>query len=68
MSNDFIKETEESPNDQASVSEEQVTSAETAADDQQLSAEEDFGSILEKFEQDQTVFHSGKRPGWMGCP
>jgi small subunit ribosomal protein S1 len=66
MSNDVIKETEESPNNETSVSEEkeQVTSAETAADDnlsdQQLSAEEDFGSILEKFEQDQTTFHSGE--------
>lgn len=62
MSNDVIKETEESPNTQAPVSEEneQVTSAETAADDSQVSAEEDFGSILEKFEQDQTTFHSGE--------
>jgi small subunit ribosomal protein S1 len=62
MSNDVIKETEESPINESSVSEEkeQVTSAETAADDQQASNEEDFGSILEKFEQDQTVFHSGE--------
>jgi small subunit ribosomal protein S1 len=62
MSNDFIKETEESPKNEAPVSEEkeQVTSAETAADDAQVSAEEDFGSILEKFEQDQTTFHSGE--------
>jgi small subunit ribosomal protein S1 len=62
MSNDVIKETEESPENETSVSEEkeQVTSAETAADDQQVSAEEDFGSILEKFEQDQTTFHSGE--------
>jgi small subunit ribosomal protein S1 len=62
MSNDVIKETEESPNQQAPVSEEkeQVTSAETAADEQQASTEEDFGSILEKFEQDQITFHSGE--------
>jgi len=60
MSNDFIKETEESPNNETPVSEEQVTSAATAADEQQASAEEDFGSILEKFEQDQTTFHSGE--------
>ena len=60
MSNDFIKETEETPNNEASVSEEQVTSAETAADDSQIAAEEDFGSILEKFEQEQTTFHSGE--------
>jgi small subunit ribosomal protein S1 len=60
MSNDFIKETEETPKNEASVSEEQVTSAETAADEQQASNEEDFGSILEKFEQDQTTFHSGE--------
>lgn len=66
MSNDVIKETEESPTNETSVSEEkeQVASVETATDeslsDQQVSAEEDFGSILEKFEQDQTVFHSGE--------
>lgn len=62
MSNDVIKETEESPKNDAPVSEEneQVTSVETATDDSQSSAEEDFGSILEKFEQDQTTFHSGE--------
>ncbi len=66
MSNDVIKETEESPMGDAPVSEEieQVTSAEMAADesltDQPISADEDFGSILEKFEQDQTVFHTGE--------
>ena len=62
MSNDVIKETEESPEKDALVSEnkEQVTSVETAADDQQNAAEEDFGSILEKFEQDQIVFHTGE--------
>jgi len=59
---DFNKETEQSPMNDSSVSEEnkQVTSADTAADDQQISAEEDFGAILEKFEQDQTTFHSGE--------
>ncbi len=31
----------------------------SAATDQTASSEEDFGSILEKFEQEQTVFHSG---------
>ena len=60
MSNDFIKETEESPKNEAPVSEEQVTSVETAADDSQNTAEEDFGSILEKFEQEQTTYHSGE--------
>ncbi|MBS1796017.1 MAG: 30S ribosomal protein S1 [Acidobacteria bacterium] len=66
MSNDVIKETEESPVNENSVSEEKepVTSVETAADedfnDQQISADEDFGAILEKFEQDQTMFHSGE--------
>lgn len=59
---DFNKETEQSPMNDSSVSEEnkQVTSADTAADDQQVSAEEDFGAILEKFEQEQTTFHSGE--------
>jgi small subunit ribosomal protein S1 len=66
MSNDVIKETEETPTNESSVSQEkeQVASVETATDeslsDQQVSAEEDFGAILEKFEQDQTVFHSGE--------
>lgn len=66
MSSDVIKEAEESPTNETSVSQEneQVTSAETAADanlpDQQISADEDFGAILEKFEQDQTIFHSGE--------
>ncbi|MEP6902723.1 MAG: 30S ribosomal protein S1 [Actinomycetota bacterium] len=66
MSNDVIKETEESQTSEISVSEDQtqVTSAETAADEnlseQQTSADEDFGSILEKFEQDQTIFHTGE--------
>lgn len=59
---DVNKETEQSPMNDNSVSEEnkQVTSADTAADDQQVSMEEDFGAILEKFEQDQTTFHSGE--------
>jgi hypothetical protein len=30
------------------------------SDDTQSSKEEDFGSILEKFEQEQTVYHSGE--------
>ena len=62
MSNDVIKETEETPKNEALVSEEkeQVTSAETAADDSQASPEEDFGAILEKFEQEQTTYHSGE--------
>ena len=66
MSNDVIKETEETPTNESSVSQEkeQVASVETATDeslsDQPVSAEEDFGAILEKFEQDQTVFHSGE--------
>lgn len=66
MSNDVKNETEESPVNEASDFEknEPVTSADTAADegsiDQQLAGEEDFGAILEKFEQDQTTFHSGE--------
>lgn len=65
MSNDVIKETEESPVNETSVPEEnvQIASAETAADESfgdQLGAEMDFGAILEKFEQDQTTFHSGE--------
>ncbi len=66
MSNEVIKEAEENPADSTSVSvvETNTASVETAADETfaepQLSAEEDFGSILEKFEQDQVVVHPGE--------
>lgn len=66
MSNEAIKETEDNQVETSSVSEvETITaSAETAADETftepQMSAEEDFGSILEKFEQDQVVVHPGE--------
>jgi small subunit ribosomal protein S1 len=66
MSNEVKKEAEETPNEENSVSkvETQVASVETAADgsltEQQNSADEDFGKILEKFEQDQVVIHSGE--------
>ena len=44
----------------AAAADEQTTVAEESATvEQQTSQEEDFGSILEKFEQEQTIFHSG---------
>ena len=41
------------------AADEQTTVEEPAATEQTTSHEEDFGSILEKFEQEQTIFHSG---------
>ncbi len=65
MSNEDIKETEETPAETSPVSEVETTTAtaEIAAEDsfsEQVSTEEDFGSILEKFEQDQVVVHPGE--------
>ncbi|MBK8811597.1 MAG: 30S ribosomal protein S1 [Acidobacteria bacterium] len=66
MSNEAIKETEENAIERSSVSEVETNTAsvENAADETftepQMSAEEDFGSILEKFEQDQVVVHPGE--------
>jgi small subunit ribosomal protein S1 len=65
MSNEVINEAEESAETESSaVEEKQETSVETSADEtlteQQASNEEDFGAILEKFEQEQTTFHSGE--------
>ncbi len=66
MSNEVINEAEETAVETSSAPkvEETMASAETAADetstDNHMSAEEDFGSILEKFEQDQVVVHPGE--------
>ena len=74
MANEVNNEAVESANTETPVSEqantnesgapaaadEQTTAVETpAASEQTASPEEDFGSILEKFEQEQTIFHSG---------
>ena len=69
MTNEVINETEESAQTGNSASEQTntnesvetptvETSTATAAATQ-TSQEEDFGSILEKFEQEQTIFHNG---------
>ncbi len=72
MANEVNNEIEESANSETPASEqantneavvpaaadEQETGVETAAEPT-ASPEEDFGSILEKFEQEQTIFHSG---------
>jgi small subunit ribosomal protein S1 len=51
----------ESGNSSASAAQGQTTPGEqTATSETQTSNEEDFGSILEKFEQEQTVYHSGE--------
>lgn len=65
MSNEVTREAEDSPNHDASASEtnKQAASAEMAADEnvsEHGSGEEDFGAILEKFEQEQTTYHSGE--------
>ena len=75
MANEVNNETEETKNNESTVSEqantndsgaamtaatdEQTTAGETSTNEQAASQEEDFGSILEKFEQEQAVFHSG---------
>lgn len=72
MANEVNNETEETKQNESAVSEQvdtndsaattaesQTTADETAANEQAASQEEDFGSILEKFEQEQAVFHNG---------
>ncbi len=66
MANEVINGTEDSNEKGTSAVEETnkqavetlVTSDET--DDEQQNASEDFGAILEKFEQDQTIYYSGE--------
>ena len=65
MSNEVTKEAEEtvnnaSPANDAANSPAADTAAEDFNNDQTMPAEEDFGAILEKFEQEQTTFHSGE--------
>ena len=71
MANEVNNETEESvknetpvpeqsnTNDSVTTADEQTAVEEPAATEQTTSHEEDFGSILEKFEQEQTIFHNG---------
>lgn len=72
MANEVNNETEETKQNETPVSEqantidsvamatgEQANVSETPATEQTASPEEDFGSILEKFEQEQTIFHNG---------
>ena len=60
MSNEVIKETEETAAAAASVKEETQldNSVEVSTEDEQSSGEMDFGAILEQFEQEQTLFSS----------
>ena len=76
MTNEAINETEESKKNETSVTEEtknntaevqtpaqevQVAPAgQTDSDEEHSNGSEDFGSILEKFEQDQIIYHSGE--------
>ena len=77
MTNEVIKETEESKENETSVIEEtnnttadvetpaEETKADTPliatdSDEETSSGGEDFGAILEKFEQEQTIYHSGE--------
>ncbi len=63
MANEVIKETEVSnANDNSVVEETNKQATETVADtdDDNQNAGEDFGAILEKFEQDQTIYYSGE--------
>ena len=76
MANEVINETEETPKTKLLFQKKKnnVESAvETATEETfiktetKVSAEEDFGAILEKFEQDQTVFHSGESGRRQSC-
>ncbi len=70
MANEVINEIEESAEKDTSVVEETnnqttetpaaVVASETEADEEQQNSSEDFGAILEKFEQDQTIYYSGE--------
>lgn len=61
MSNEVIKETEETATAAASVKEEtKIDNSAEMADDEQSAGEMDFGAILEQFEQEQTMFSSGE--------
>lgn len=73
MTNEVINETEESAAE-TSVTEETnnqtapaaetdapaISVSETEIDEEQQNGNEDFGAILEKFEQDQTIYYSGE--------
>ncbi len=61
MSNEVIKETEETATAATSAKEEtQLSNSVEITDDEQGSGEMDFGAILEQFEQEQTLFSSGE--------
>lgn len=61
MSNEVIKDTEDTATAAASVKEEtKLDNSAEIADDEQNSSEMDFGAILEQFEQEQTMFSSGE--------
>lgn len=61
MSNEVIKETEETATAKTSVMDETaLDNSADMADDEQGSSEMDFGAILEQFEQEQTLFSSGE--------
>src|SRR3712207_1897650 len=63
MANEEINNTEETNENQSSVTGQTntgSTAADTGADDEQSSGEMDFGAILEQFEQEQTAFSSGE--------
>jgi small subunit ribosomal protein S1 len=51
---------EQAPEAPAPVAEQPAAAAENTAEDPQASTDIDFGAILEQFEQEQTVFHSGE--------
>ncbi len=75
MVNEVINNTEESTNIETSVNEQTITEnsgaetseeasstqdAQTVSDESQSSSEMDFGAILQEFEQEQTIYHSGE--------
>jgi small subunit ribosomal protein S1 len=64
MTNQANNETEESKGGESSAEEQKTAQGAAAAaertEEQQTTGDIDFGAILEQFEQEQTVFHSGE--------
>ncbi len=59
VANDSIESSMEEVPSTAAPQEQTTPTQPSAATETQTSSEEDFGSILEKFEQEQTIYHNG---------
>ncbi len=59
VADDSIESSKEEIPSPATTEEQTASAQPPAATETQTSGEEDFGSILEKFEQEQTIYHNG---------